>query len=59
MSSISSAVVTIAQARRTPAVDVITIASSCITRPTHRPRREMIVRQLAVMISAFIVFVLI
>jgi hypothetical protein len=59
MSSISSAVVIIAQARRMPPLDAITMVSSRITRPTNRPSIDKITRQVVVIISAFIVLVLV
>lgn len=49
----------IAQASRTPLADAITMASSCIIRPTHRPNKDVIVKEVAMIMSAFIVLVLI
>ena len=60
MSSISSDIVTIAQARRTPAVDAKIIVSFLSTNPKQKPTIDNAVINIVVSISAnFIVFVLV
>ena len=62
MSSISSDIVTIAQARRTPAVDAKIIVSFPSTNPKPKPRIDNAVIKIdasAIFSADFIVFVLI